>query len=117
MTRKTDGGTRETNERNNKSFVRFAIFACFVFSLAPAAVSLGHDQTSATVSPHAGLWRPDNPTGSRALSTSPGACSLSFAQRLSILGIAIQAASRPRKGIIPPELPGSTQHQLHFSLS
>jgi hypothetical protein len=45
------------------------------------------------------------------------ACSLSFAQRLIILGIAIQAASRPRKGIIPPELPGSTQHQLHFSLS
>jgi hypothetical protein len=44
-------------------------------------------------------------------------CSLSFAQHLSILKTAIQAAARPRKGIIPPELLGSTEHQLHFSLS
>src|SRR5262245_54983168 len=47
MTRKTECGTRETNERNNKSFVRTAVFACLVFSLALAAVSLGYDRTSA----------------------------------------------------------------------
>jgi len=47
MTRKAECGTRETNERNNKSFVRSAVFACFVFSLALAAVSLGYDRTSA----------------------------------------------------------------------
>ena len=35
-------GTRETKERNNKSFVRSAVFAYFVFSLALAAVSLGY---------------------------------------------------------------------------
>jgi hypothetical protein len=45
------------------------------------------------------------------------ACSLSFARRLTILKPAIQAAPRPRKGIIPPELLGNTKHQLHFSLS
>ncbi len=47
MTRKAECGTRETNERNDKSFVRSAVFACFVFSLALAAVSLGYDRTSA----------------------------------------------------------------------
>src|SRR5215813_15304711 len=31
-------------------------------------------------------------------------CSLSFARHLSILKTAIQAAPRPRKGIIPPDL-------------
>jgi arylsulfatase A-like enzyme len=35
-------GTDETKERNNKSFVRSAVFAYFVFSLALAAVSLGY---------------------------------------------------------------------------
>src|SRR5262245_1269980 len=47
MTQKTECGTRETNERHNKSFVRSAAFTCFIFSLALAAVSLGYDRTSA----------------------------------------------------------------------
>jgi hypothetical protein len=37
-------GTRESMERNNKSFVRSVVFAYFVFSLTLAAVSLGHDR-------------------------------------------------------------------------
>src|SRR5687767_4264184 len=40
-------GTRETRERNNKSFVSSAVFAYFVISLALAAVSLGYHQTLA----------------------------------------------------------------------
>ena len=36
-----------SNERDNKCFVRSAVFACFVFSLALAAVSPGYDRTSA----------------------------------------------------------------------
>jgi arylsulfatase A-like enzyme len=50
MTRKAECRILEinqTNERNSKSFVRSAAFACFVFSLALAAVSLDYDRTSA----------------------------------------------------------------------
>jgi hypothetical protein len=39
---------------------------------------------------------------------------LRVGHRLTILKTAIQDASRPREGTIPPDLLGTVEHQPHF---
>ncbi|HYL99392.1 MAG TPA: hypothetical protein VEZ90_10595, partial [Blastocatellia bacterium] len=55
-----------------------------------------------------------SPKQSGSASRAAAAYSLRSGRALTILEAAIQVASRPREGIIPPEQLSSTEHQPHF---